>query len=346
MTDTPYFSSGTRPGKSNVQAAERVGFTTTIPVEILLAAGLTPVDVNNIFVTAPDAYQRVSTAEEEGWPRTVCAWIKGIYTTLQVCPDIRTVIVVTQGDCSNTHALMELLEAEGRKIIPFQFPYPRNRTMLLSQLEQLIIACGTDWPTVTATWRLLAPVRAGLAELDRLTWETGQVTGAENFQWLISSSDFNSNVDAFSQELAEVLAAARRRPFRGPGVRLGLIGIPPIFPDLFEYLEELQSQVVFQEIPRQFSMPYACADLTEQYLLYTYPYDIFARIRDIAAAVARRRLDGLIHYTQSFCFRQIQDRLLRQHLNLPILTIEGDRPSSLDHRTRLRLEAFVDVIRR
>jgi benzoyl-CoA reductase/2-hydroxyglutaryl-CoA dehydratase subunit BcrC/BadD/HgdB len=57
-------------------------------------------------------------------------------------------------------------------------------------------------------------------------------------------------------------------------------------------------------------------------------------------------LDGLIHYTQSFCFRQIQDRLLRQHLNLPILTIEGDRPTPLDHRSRLRLEAFVDVLRR
>ncbi len=143
-----------------------------------------------------------------------------------------------------------------------------------------------------------------------------------------------------------MLAAARCGPARGPGVRLGLIGIPPIFADLFEYLEELEARVVFQEIPRQFSMPYACRDLTEQYLRYTYPYDIFARIQDIAEAAARRRLDGLIHYTQSFCFRQIQDRLLRQHLNLPILTIEGDRPSSLDHRTRLRLEAFVDVIRR
>jgi benzoyl-CoA reductase/2-hydroxyglutaryl-CoA dehydratase subunit BcrC/BadD/HgdB len=131
-------------------------------------------------------------------------------------------------------------------------------------------------------------------------------------------------------------------------VRLGLIGIPPIFADLFDYLEELGAQVVFNEIPRQFSMPYTCTcrDLIEQYLRYTYPYDIFARMADIAEAVARRRLDGLIHYTQSFCFRQIQDRLLRQQLNLPILTIEGDRPTPLDHRTRLRLEAFVDVLRR
>ena len=218
---------------------------------------------------------RVSAAEEEGWPRTVCAWIKGIYTTLQLQPDIQTVIVVTQGDCSNTHALMELLEAEGRAIIPFQFPYPRNRELLQAQIEDLIIACGTEWLAVIRTWRQLAPIRAGLAELDRLTWETGQVSGAQNFQWLIASSDFNSNLETFDRELDEVLAAARCRPCRRDGVRLGLIGIPPIFTDLFVYLEELEAQVVFQEIPRQFSMPYACRDLTEQYLRYTYPYDIF-----------------------------------------------------------------------
>ena len=288
----------------------------------------------------------MSAAEEEGWPRTVCAWIKGIYTSLQLQPDIQAVVVVTQGDCSNTHALMELLEAEGRSLIPFQFPYPRNRELLQSQIEHLMAACGTDWPAVEQAWQLLAPIRARMAELDRLTWETGQVSGAENFQFLIASSDFNGYPELFAQDLDDFLAVAGGRLPGAPGVRLGLIGIPPIFTDLFDYLGELEAQLVFNEIPRQFSMPYSCQDLTEQYLRYTYPYDIFARIVDIAEAIALRRLDGLIHYTQSFCFRQIQDRLLRQYLNLPILTIEGDRPTPLDHRTRLRLEAFVDVLRR
>ncbi len=187
---------------SQLKPGTRLGFTTTIPVEVILAAGLTPVDVNNIFITAPDAYQRVSAAEEEGWPRTVCAWIKGIFTTLQLHPDIQAVVVVTQGDCSNTHALMELLEAEGRFLIPFQFPYPRNRDLLQTQIEQLMAACGTDWPAVTQTWQRLAPIRARLAELDRLTWETGQVSGAQNFQFLIASSDFNSHPETFAQELA------------------------------------------------------------------------------------------------------------------------------------------------
>ncbi|WP_449245788.1 2-hydroxyacyl-CoA dehydratase family protein [Desulfobacca acetoxidans] len=331
---------------ANLPPGLRVGFTTTIPVEVILAAGLIPVDLNNIFITAADAYQQVNAAEAEGWPRTVCAWIKGIHSTLQRRPDIKVVIVVTQGDCSNTHALMELLEAEGQQLAAFQFPFPRSRELLHHQIAQLMVFFDVDWPMVTQTWRELNPVRVKLAELDRLTWTTGQVSGRENFQFLLSGSDFNGDPQTFSRHLTEFLARVRRRPHHAGLVRLGLIGIPPIFDNLFECLEELGAQVVFNEFPRQFSMPGKPVDMVEQYLNYTYPYDVFGRIADIAVAVAERRLDGLIHYTQSFCFRQIQDRLLRQRLNLPMLTIEGDRPAAVDHRTRLRLEAFVDVLRR
>ena len=31
---------------------EKIGITTTVPVEILIAAGLKPVDLNNIFITS------------------------------------------------------------------------------------------------------------------------------------------------------------------------------------------------------------------------------------------------------------------------------------------------------
>ena len=108
----------------------RVGFTTTIPVEVVLAAGLTPVDLNNVFISDPEARARVSEAEAAGFPRTICAWIKGIYTALQHHPEIHTVIVACQGDCSYTQALGELLEAEGRDVVHFKFPYPRNREQL------------------------------------------------------------------------------------------------------------------------------------------------------------------------------------------------------------------------
>jgi len=323
----------------------KIGLTTTIPVEVVLAAGLTPVDLNNLFITSPDAKQRVARAEAAGFPRTICAWVKGIYASLQENPEIRTVLVATQGDCSYTQGLGEILAAENREVIHFNFPYPRDRVRLREEIEALMARLGTDWPAVERVQARLAPVRRLLRDLDRLTWETGQVSGLENFQLLISSSDFDSDLKAYEEKLVALVAEAVRRPSRRGSVRLGLAGIPAIFSDLWGYLEELGAAVVFNEMPRQFSMPYDTDDLVEQYWRYTYPYDIDNRLADLAEAVAVRRLDGLIHYTQSFCFRQMFDQTLRERLPLPILTIEGDSPIPLDARTRLRLEAFVDVLR-
>jgi benzoyl-CoA reductase/2-hydroxyglutaryl-CoA dehydratase subunit BcrC/BadD/HgdB len=326
-------------------APARIGLTTTIPVEVVLAAGLVPVDLNNLFISDPDARQLVAGAEAAGLPRTICAWVKGIYASLKDHPEIKAVLVATQGDCSYTQALGEILEQEGREVLHFKFPYPRNRERLKQEIEALMARLDTNWQAVEGIQARLAPVRRLTRELDRLTWETGQVSGQENFQFLIASSDFDSDLEDYEARLTALVKDAARRPSRRGLVRLGLAGIPPIFSDLWGYLEELDADVVFHEMPRQFSMPYDTADLVEQYWRYTYPYDISGRLADLAEAVQVRHLDGIIHYTQSFCFRQMFDQTMREHLPVPILTIEGDGPTRLDARTRLRLEAFVDVLR-
>jgi benzoyl-CoA reductase/2-hydroxyglutaryl-CoA dehydratase subunit BcrC/BadD/HgdB len=323
----------------------RIGLTTTIPVEVVLAAALTPVDLNNLFIASPGALAHVSQAEGEGFPRTLCAWIKGIYAALKAHPEIAAVIAACQGDCSNTQALGEIIESEGVQVIHFKFPYPRDREQLAREINGLMARLGAAPDAVAQVQASLIPVRQQLRRLDRLTWDTGQVTGRENFQWLISSSDFASDLTAYEHDLAAFLKEAEQRPSANGRVRLGFAGIPPIFTDLWGYLEDLGAAVVFHEFPRQFSMPYESADLVEQYLTYTYPYDIWGRLADLKEAVATRRLDGLVHYTQSFCFRQMFDQIIRDNLNIPILTIEGDRPTPLDSRTRMRLEAFVDVLR-
>ena len=324
----------------------RVGLTTTIPVEVVLAANLIPVDLNNLFIADPLALARVSQAEAAGFPRTLCAWIKGIYAGIKAHPEIGAVIAACQGDCSNTQALGEILAAEGIEVIHFKYPYPRDREQLAREIDALMNRLGADPGAVARVQARLTPVRRQLRHLDRLTWETGQVHGQENFQWLISSSDFASDLTAYEQRLTAFLKEAEQRPVTAAGrVRLGFAGIPPILTDLWPYLEELGAAVVYHEFPRQFSMPSATPDLVEQYLRYTYPYDIGGRLADLQEAVATRRLDGLVHYTQSFCFRQMFDQFLRDHLDVPILTIEGDRPTRLDSRTRMRLEAFVDVLR-
>ena len=323
----------------------RVGLTTTIPVEVVLAAGLVPVDLNNLFIASPAALSWVSEAEAVGFPRTICAWVKGIYAALEHHPEIPGVIVACQGDCSYTQALGEILEAAGREVIHFKFPYPRDRNLLRREIKALMKRLGADEAGVSRIRTRLQPLREDLRRLDRLTWETGQVAGRENFQYLIASSDFGGDVEGYARNLTDFLRQAQQRPPGSAQVRLGFMGIPPIFTDLWDYLEELGAAVVFNEMPRQFSMPYPHQDLVDQYLSYTYPYDIFGRLQDLQAAVASRRLHGLVHYTQSFCFRQMFDQILREHLRVPILTVEGDRPTPLDARTRMRLEAFVDVLR-
>ena len=86
-------------------------------------------------------------------------------------------------------------------------------------------------------------------------------------------------------------------------------------------------------------------DIVKTYLNFTYPYDIYRRIEDINNNIKLRNLDGIIHYTQSFCFRGIEDIVLRKKLDIPILTIEGDKPGELDSRTKLRIEAFIDMLK-
>ncbi len=323
----------------------KVGITTTIPIEVVYAAGHIPVDLNNIFITAAAPHDLIEEAELAGYPRNICAWIKGIYTTVLRNKDIKRVIAVTQGDCSNTQALMETLHLEGVEIIPFAFPFDRDRDLLRLQIEKLMQVFEVGWKQVRETKKALDRIRALIWRIDDLTWRENKVRGFANHLWQVSCSDFNGNPEQYGKEAEKYLAGLQDAPDLAARVRLGYIGVPPIMTDLYDYLESREARVVFNEIQRQFSMPFLTEDLVEQYALYTYPYDIFRRLEDIAREVARRRIQGIIHYAQSFCYRQIQDLIIRRKLKMPVLTIEGDRPLRLDARTKMRIDAFVDMLK-
>ena len=322
---------------------ERVGITTTVPCEVIFAAGLRPVDLNNVFITDPDPLRLVEEAEKNGFPSNLCCWIKGIYAAARK-HGIRTLIGVVQGDCSNTHALMEIWQTEGLRVVEFAFPYNRNRAVLDAEINRLCCAFGTTRAGAEGVRAALAAVRAKAHEVDRLCWQEGLAGGDESHLWTISCSDFNGDWRDFDARITAFLATLRGREPRRPAIRLGLAGIPPICSDLYAAVREQGAEIVFSEMQRQFSMPYPAGDLVEQYSLYLYPYDIFSRIDDLAVEVRRRRLDGLIHYVQSFCFRQMHDRILRERLPLPILTLECDRPGPMDGRSRTRVEAFLEMI--
>jgi benzoyl-CoA reductase/2-hydroxyglutaryl-CoA dehydratase subunit BcrC/BadD/HgdB len=322
----------------------RIGFTTTIPIEILFAAGKTPVDLNNVFITHPQKKTLVEEAELEGFPRNICGWIKGIYA-VAMRSDLDEVIAVTQGDCSNTQALMEILQLKGMRVFPFAYPYDRDEELLHLQIRKMMEHFGVPEADVRPVKMRLDMIREKLALIDRLTWQEDTVAGGENHYFLVSSSDMKGDFEAYREEVEDFLKEAMGREKSHPEIRLGYVGVPPIYDDLYSVVEELKARVVFNETQRQFSMPYRTDTLLQQYLKYTYPYDVFSRLRDIRGEVGRRRIDGLIHYVQSFCFRQIEDLILRYEINVPILTLEGDKPTLLDARTKVRIESFIELLK-
>lgn len=325
----------------------KIGITTTVPSEFIYAAGHIPVDLNNIFITNPEREKNVAAAEMDGYPRTVCGWIKGIYGIATRTKAIDEVVAVTEGDCSQTHALMETIEEAGINVIPFSYPFSneiaKRRPALKMELEQFAQTLGCSWQEALEQKKRLDEVRQLIWEIDRLSWQENTVSGFENHYWQISTSDFEGNPEAFAQKAREFIRQLKDRKPKERKLRIALIGVPPIIDGIHDYLEELGARIVFNEVPRQFSMPFNTDDLTEQYLLYTYPCPVKFRIADIQQEIARRQVDAVLHYTQSFCFRQIEDLIFRKYLALPFLSLEGDQPGPLDARTRLRLETFIRI---
>lgn len=322
----------------------RVGFTTTIPVEVLLAAGKEPVDLNNLFIASPCPQTMADQAEEAGYPRTTCGWIKGLYTAA-LTSELESVIAVMQGDCSNTQALMETLQLQGMDMFSFAFPYDRDPQALKASLYKLMDHFGVSEAQVEKEKKRLDEVRHLCGIWDELTWKYNQVSSYENHLKLVSTSDFDGDPDRFAAEINQLIDDARQRQPERDKVRLAYIGVPPIFTDLYQVLESMGARVVFNEVQRQFSMPYKTDNIVDQYINYTYPYGAFARLADMKEQVQKRQVQGIIHYTQTFCYRQIEDLIFRQKLGLPFLTLEGDKPGKVDARSRLRLEAFINMLK-
>ncbi len=326
---------------------KQIGITTTVPIEVLIAAGYAPVDLNNLFIGSADRERLVTTAERAGFPQNCCTWIKGIYG---VCMEngIKTVLCVTNGDCSNTIMLMEVLKLKGLEAFPFAYPAQPDVNLMQGALEDLAYRLGTTLAAAEEVRRELEEARRLAQELDDFTWSSGVVSGLENHLWLVTASDFGGDHPEYKLRLSELLAQARsRKPYPDDLLRLAYVGVPPVFAEEFyPYIERNSARVVFNEVQRQFAMPNPGRSLAEQYCNYTYPYSISGRIHDIVPELRRRRVDGVIHYVQAFCHRGIGDIVFRDAIDLPILTLEGNVDFMLNNHLMTRIEAFIDMLKR
>jgi benzoyl-CoA reductase/2-hydroxyglutaryl-CoA dehydratase subunit BcrC/BadD/HgdB len=320
-----------------------VGFTTTIPVEVLFAGGYVPCDLNNIFISDDNPMQYLEKAEKDGFPKSMCNWIKGIYGVV-VKKKIDTVITVMQGDCSNTQALAEILRYKGIRTIPFSYPFDRDRHVLEREIDKLMSAFSVKPGRLAQVDKEVEEARSTLALLDRMTWSDRLVTGYENHLWLVRASDMLGDYRKYDVMARRFMHGAKNRP-EIQGIQIGCIGVPPIVPDLHDFIGSVGGHVVYNETQRQFTLPYPSRSLVDRYLLYTYPYGIFARLEDIRREIEQRKIQGVIHYVQAFCYRVIEDVILRESLGVPVISIEGDLPKALDNRTKLRIEAFLELLK-
>ncbi len=324
-----------------------IGITTTVPIEILLAAGYKPVDLNNVFIADSNPERLINIAERAGFPLNCCSWIKGIYG---VCMDygIDTVLCVTTGDCTNTIMLMEVLKLKGLKVIPFAYPDQPDTQRVQYALQTLAEALGITLDAAYTVRAELESSRRLALKLDELTWKEDLVSGWENHLWLVSASDFNQDHHKYHEQLQRLLTDCyQRQPYPADWLKLAYIGVPSVYAqDLYHYLESHRARVVFNEIQRQFAMPEPGDSLAEQYSNYTYPYSIYDRLKDITTELKRRQVDGVIHYVQAFCHRGIGDIIFRHVLKLPILTLEGNNDFFLTHHLKTRIEAFLDMLER
>jgi len=307
-----------------------------------LQEDIPPRDLNNIFITDPDPMRYIERAERDGFPKSMCNWIKGIYGVVME-KAVDAVITVMEGDCSNTQALAEILRYKGIKTIPFSYPYDRDKEALAREIEKLMVELAVKRDALARVEEEIESVRSDLALIDRMTWKERRVTGAENHLWLVRASDMLGDHRKYHRMAEEFLKEAEGR--QGiEGVNIGYIGVPPILLNIYEFIGSVGGHVVYNETQRQFSLPFAENDIVERYLSYTYPYGVFARLADIKEEIGRRNIKGIIHYVQAFCFRAIEDVILRETIGAPILTVEGDLPRTLDARTKLRIEAFIEML--
>ncbi len=326
---------------------KKIGITTTVPIEVLIAAGYQPVDLNNVLVSDPNPGRLVTIAERAGFPLNCCTWIKGIYGA---CIDygIDDILCVTNGDCTNTIMLMEVLKLRGLNAIPFAYPDHPDPQLMQHVLLRLAATLGTTPEASETVRKELQPGRDLALKLDGLTWKENVVSGWENHLWLVSASDFNQNFPEYCRELQDLLAVcSQRQPYPSGQLRLAYIGVPSVYArDLYRHLERQGARAVFNETQRQFAMPVPGKSLAEQYSSYTYPYSIQERVKDIKTELRRRHIDGVIHYVQAFCHRGIGDIVFRDAIDIPILTLEGNDDFFLNNHIKTRIEAFLDMLQR
>ncbi len=307
----------------------KIGITALVPPELIFACGGEPFDVNNII---PSSRKH---------PRNkLCAWT-AIWKEMLVKKELKidSLIVVAGGDCHNALVDGQKVAMGGIPSHFFFYPFDGDTSYLESQLYSLSDFLGNI--TYPQKFKEINELKKIGQIIDEKRC-CGKIASRDAFRVLVSFSDLLGDLQKFKKALE----------FREKRIeinnRIALIGVPPIYYDFHDIAKSLDLHIVFDELPYEF-IRHAGKDIKElakNYCDYTFARPLGFRINFLQKEMEKRKVDGIIHYTQFACHHMLEDEIIRDELNYPILTIQGDLPGRTPEQVKLRLEAFREVLGR
>ncbi|MCZ7356070.1 MAG: 2-hydroxyacyl-CoA dehydratase family protein [Candidatus Methanoperedens sp.] len=306
----------------------KIGITALVPPELIFASGNEPLDVNNVI------------PESRKHPKNkLCAWT-AIWKEMLVNREtaIDSLIVVAGGDCHNALVDGQKVAMSGIPTHFFFYPFDGDPVFMESQLNRLTgFLGGMESPEKLKD---IAGLKKLGKEIDSKRCR-GKIASKDAFNILISFSDLSGDLNKFRR----VIESADKTTIQQNN-RVALLGVPPIYHDFHEIAETLGISIVFDELPYEF-VRHGGNDIGEialDYCDYTFARPLDFRIDFLQKELEKRKVDGVVHYTQFACHHVLEDEILRAELDYPVLTIQGDLPGNTPEQVRLRLEAFREML--
>jgi len=322
--------------------------TALVPPEVIYPAGWMALDLNN-GIPASRAHPRSK----------LCAWTASWREAIlkgEIRPD--ALVVVAGGDCHNALADGQVAARKVPATHFFFYPFDGDAGYLKEQIVALEgflrgkseerVPKGEE---VEPDRRILSDIseakKLGM-ELDRARSE-GKADPEKTFKTLISFSDLEGSPSGFKERVKRTLDAEcrkGRRQERAQLPRVALIGVPPIYRDFHGVCADTGLHIVFDELPYEFLRlgGRTIDELARNYSTYTFARPVEFRLKFLKRELKRRRIDGIVHYTQFTCHHILEDGLFRQELDWPMLTVQGDLPGETPAQIRMRLEAFGELL--
>ena len=305
-----------------------MGITALIPPELIFACEMQPCDVNN-FVTQSNIQPSSK----------LCAWT-AIWRELILKSEIplEYLVVVAGGDCHNAIVDGEKIEMEGKKTLYFFYPFEEDSDYLKNQLERLSdFLGGIKNPDM---FKKVNRLKQRVREVDDLRIR-GKIPAESAFKIMVSTSDLQGDIETFETTLNNI-----QKEDLDCTSRVALLGVPPINYDFHKTLDSMGFHVVFDELPYEFCRLSGnnIDELAKNYCNYTFSRNIEFRLDFLKKELKRRKVEGIIHYTQFACHHLLEDEILRKYLDYPYLTIQGDLPGRTSPSAKVRLEAFSEML--